>query len=295
MKKIILLSVLAAALPAFADDAPNVQSGTVTATATATVNGKPVEVIKSGEGTLVISGSAAVAEPVVAPAAKATPATGYELRGFFGSGEKLEVSVRVPGSTESKWLKVGKKSGGLLIEKADSRAGTAVLLADGRRLALKLTGESAPAVAEEPKVAEVSDAEKLRRARHERFRAMRENSTPEQQAEFGRVMREKFDALRKEHPELMDPANRENPELRAKMGEAFRANLREAAEAAAKLPGKDGKISPVPEDFNQLLVEEGKDMESRGAEFRGRRSRDNGGNNAPAPTPAASGDSPAGK
>lgn len=262
MKKLLLLSAVVASLPVFAEDAPDARPGTT----------------------------------AVAPVAKPTPASGYELRGFFGSGEKLNVSVRVPGSTESKWLQVGKKSGGLLIEKADSRAGTAVLLADGRRIALKLTGEAAPAVvAEAPKVAELSDADKARQARRERFRAMRENATPEQQAEFGRVLREKFEALRKNSPELMDPANRDNPEMRAKMGEAFRANMREAAEAAAKLPGKDGKVTPVPEDFNQLLIDEGKDMEARGARFRGRGARTEGAPATTATPPPATGDAPADK
>lgn len=209
------------------------------------------------------------AAPVV-PSPKASavsPANGYELRGFFGAGANLEISVRAPGSESSRWLKVGKKSGDLLVEKADPKAGTATLLVAGRRHTLRLAGESAPVAVEETKPEaepELSEADKARKARHARFREMRVNSTPEQQAEFGRVMREKMEAFRNEHPEMMNPANMNDPEKRKAMGEIFRANARAAAEAAAKLPGKDGKIVPVPEDFNRLMIEEGKDMETRG-------------------------------
>ena len=205
-----------------------------------------------------------------------TPASGYELRGFIGLGERAEVSIRTPGSTESKWYKVGKKSGGILVEKADSKAGTATILVDGRKVNLRLAGEekAGPAVGTLEAVdLSPEDAARAaaRKARRERFNAMRENSTPEQQAEFRRVMREKFEEMRKNNPDGMNPENFNDPEKRKRMGETFRANMRAAAEAAAKLPGKDGKITPVPEDFDKLLVEEGKEMEPHVGRFRFRR------------------------
>jgi hypothetical protein len=226
-------------------------------------------------GTLTVTATPVAPAAPVPVAAASSPATGYELRGFFGVGERAEASIRTPGSVESKWYKVGKKSGQVLVEKVDTKAGTAVVLAGGRRLTLKLSGESASATAvvESPKAEEkpeLSDADKARKARQERFRQMRENSTAEQQAEFGRVLREKMEAMRKDNPEMMNPDNFNDPEKRKQMGEVFRANMREAAEAAAKLPGKDGKVAPVPEDFNQLMIDEGKDMEARGGRFRGR-------------------------
>jgi hypothetical protein len=282
MKTLLLTSALfAAVLPAFAEDAvpPSVvSSGTLTISGSGTFASDATkdasgQVTISG-GTLTVTATTVAPATPVAPAASAqSPATGYELRGFFGVGEKAEASIRVPGSVESKWYAVGKKSGSVLVEKVDTKAGTAVIFAGGRRMTLKLSGETAPAAVAEVKAetkAEDSDADKARKARRERFRQMHENSTPEQQAEFGRVIREKMEALRKEHPEMMNRENFNDPEKRKQMGEVMRANMREAAEAASKLPGKDGKISPVPEDFNQLMIDEGKDMEARGGRFGGR-------------------------
>lgn len=79
--------------------------------------------------------------------ARVQSTTTYELRGFYGKGDRLEVSIRDSRDGSSRWLRVGKKSGEFLIEKADAKSGTATLVADGVKKELKLVAEESPPAA----------------------------------------------------------------------------------------------------------------------------------------------------
>ena len=202
---------------------------------------------------------AARAPEAVSPPA-ASSSSGYELRGFFGTGDKLQVSLREPGAAGSKWRVVGKKSGDVLVESADPKAGTAVVLVGGRRLTLKLAAPSnattfvAPAVSKEPSPEEAKAAkEAARKKRRERFEAMHANATPEQMEAFGKVMQERMEVLRKEKPDLFTPEAWGDEGRVRQSHELMIPVMKEAAEAAAKLPGKDGKIAPVDPDFEPMM------------------------------------------
>ena len=86
-----------------------------------------------------------------APSKAVSSESGYELRGFFGSGENLEVSLRKSGDDASRWIKVGQKSGDLLVEKADPKTGIVTLVVKGTRHSLRLAvAIPAPPVDESP-------------------------------------------------------------------------------------------------------------------------------------------------
>ncbi len=195
------------------------------------------------------------------PDSEKPPASGgaYELRGFFGSGENLEVSVRCAGSARSEWLRVGQKNGDLLVEKADPKAGTATLVVDGRHLALRLAGEAPPEilkvtpqiVVEEKK----SSKEEAKAARRAYFESMRANMTADQMAIFSKAMETKMPELVKAHPGLNNDRPPADAEERQKLVARLVPVMHEAAVASSALPGKDGKITPLPANFASMLNE----------------------------------------
>lgn len=199
--------------------------------------------------------------------AKADSDGAYELRGFFGAGENLEVSVRRAGAPQSVWLRVGKKSGDLLVEKADAKTGTATLLAGGRRVVLRLAGESAPAMpvvitATATTTPATASNFKSEAYREKRFEELRAKMSDAQEAEFGRVMMERHAKLRAENPNL----DFHDPKNAGKLLEMRVAMMREASEAAHKLPDKEGNITPVAADFEPLVREHfAAEMEERQA------------------------------
>lgn len=66
----------------------------------------------------------------------------YELRGFFGSGDALEVSIRVGRTDSSMWLRVGERFGNLVVLSADPDRGLVVIETGGIRRTLRLEREA---------------------------------------------------------------------------------------------------------------------------------------------------------
>src|ERR1043165_1957984 len=54
-----------------------------------------------------------------------------ELRGFFGRGESLHVSLWRMDTRDAVWVRVGTKEGRFQIESADPESGSAVVFVDG--------------------------------------------------------------------------------------------------------------------------------------------------------------------
>lgn len=82
---------------------------------------------------------AALTAPAAVVADSGSSATAvYELRGFFGAGDSLEVSIRIGRTDTSYWLKVGERFGNLTVVSADPVAGTVVIDAGGIRRTLRL-------------------------------------------------------------------------------------------------------------------------------------------------------------
>lgn len=153
----------------------------------------------------------------------------YELRGFFGRAGRLEVSIRKSGTQESRWIRVGSPTGDWRVESADAKAGTAVLLADGKRFPLKLvTSEDAPAALTdatgEPLKSWPSQREAMTRA-------------ADREAVIERAKEESLSRLRAAHPEYFKEANLMTPEERRVSRNAFKeidrqnAALRESLSA----------------------------------------------------------------
>ena len=66
----------------------------------------------------------------------------YELRGFFGRGDSLEVSIRLGRTDTSVWVRIGERFGNLLVVAADPDEGTALIEAGGIRSLLRLERET---------------------------------------------------------------------------------------------------------------------------------------------------------
>lgn len=196
------------------------------------------------------------------PARAQEPAQTYELRGFFGNPENLEVSVRKPGAEKSQWLRVGEKADGMVVEKADSQAGTATLRVGNATYNLRLAGQSAStAVAKptepvvEPKKEETKPVKMDAKSREELAKKGKEffdQMTEEQSRAMDEAIREKFESLEKAHPEWKDGPPKDPEALEAALKEVIPI-LREGLEAAAKVPGKDGKPLVVPANLDDML------------------------------------------
>lgn len=74
------------------------------------------------------------------PTGKAVAA--YELRGFFGRDDRLEVSIRFGRTDTSRWLRVGERFGSFVILSADVDEGAVLIEADGIRRTLHLEREA---------------------------------------------------------------------------------------------------------------------------------------------------------
>ena len=194
------------------------------------------------------------------PARAAEAAETYELRGFFGTPDNLEVSVRKPGSEKSQWLRVGEKADGMLVEKADSQAGTATLRVGNATYKLRLMGQSAPtatpaAPVAEPKPEAPKPAKMDAKRREElakKAEAFFDSLTPEQGKAMEAAVREKFEALEKAHPEWKNGGPKTPESIETALKEVTPV-LREGFEAAAKVPGKDGKALVVPDDLDDMI------------------------------------------
>src|SRR6218665_3859232 len=77
--------------------------------------------------------------PVIEKAPENFPLT---LRGFFGKGDKAEISVQDKSSGKSVWLKPGETNAGWKLETADASTGRAVFSQGARRVRVFQAGES---------------------------------------------------------------------------------------------------------------------------------------------------------
>lgn len=66
----------------------------------------------------------------------------YELRGFFGSGQNTEISLRQSGTDKAYWIRIGESQKDIYVEKVDPVAGTAVIVTHGTRYRLRLAAEA---------------------------------------------------------------------------------------------------------------------------------------------------------
>src|ERR1700739_1790517 len=65
----------------------------------------------------------------------------YEIKGIFGTGEDMEVSIAEKDGGKSEWFKVGKKKGDVLLESVDSIKGNAVIRVGKQKYIIKLGSE----------------------------------------------------------------------------------------------------------------------------------------------------------
>lgn len=198
-----------------------------------------------------------------------------ELRGFFGEGPNLQVSLTRPDTRESVWVKVGDKTAKWPVEAADADEGTAEVKFDGMRLHLKMarTGDVG-APSEAPAVVQV--AEVKQEAKPARNGQM---SDAGRTAMFD-AMRKMRDAARKEHPEWYERGKTLTKEQQAAKTAYDKANW-------AKVRAEVAKVSP--EDAASL-PEEPMRGGGRGGRSRGRDGESGTGlqvgNSAPAPSEA---------
>lgn len=186
----------------------------------------------------------------------------YELGGFFGAGDKQEVSLKKRGEASAKWVRVGQKTGDLLVESADPAHGFAIVNIAGARYRLNLRGEKAtplPATGTTRTVTFGSSAKLARpmkpanlspemKAKREKFEAIMSKLTPEQHQHIGQTLAKKMgEALRKNIPGSKNGLSQQ--EMQELSRNAFRDGIREALQ----MPGKDGVPGTVPSDFNDLF------------------------------------------
>lgn len=141
-------------------------------------------------------------------------AAGYELHGFFGDGENLEVSIFKTDTRVSKWV-AADGNDSWKIEEADPENGTVTLLADGLRLRLRLAKEAGTRV----NASAGPDGEPIGNRPNQAVAVAVAESADT------RVNREKerrLDALRSEHPEYFEDPNGMSPEQRRISGNALR-------------------------------------------------------------------------
>ena len=163
-----------------------------------------------------------------------------ELRGFFGEGANLQVSLTRPDTRESVWVKVGDKSAKWPVEAADADAGTAEVKFDGMRLHLKLarTGEASEAPLAAPVVTQV--AEVKQEARPARNGQM---SDAGRTAMFN-AMRANRDAARQAHPEWYDRSKPLTAEQQTAKAAYDKANWAKVRAEVAKVSPEDAAAMP---------------------------------------------------
>lgn len=224
------------------------------------------------------------------PAIEAIPESKeYHLKGFFGSGEETEIALTNNDGEDSGWIRVGTKKGSVRVEEASAETGSAIIRVDGKRWRVNLAKPSDGAGKAKSARANASDAayaalprqekEKIKKAVWEYLARL----TPEQKKAMNKAIAEKMKANRdkmadgrpKPDPEEMKALvakaraeGREGPVVisssdtvlektspDSKHGHLFYA-MAEGLEIAAKVPGADGEIRPLPEYFAQALKED---------------------------------------
>ncbi len=161
-----------------------------------------------------------------------------DLRGFFGSGDSLEVSLSRPDGKESAWCKVGDKSAKWVVDAADPDAGTATVHFDGMLLQLKLARPEPPSFTVTP----AADTEKPAKADRPASRRLSEAGRTAMRA----AMREGFERARKEHPEYFD-GTKLTPEQSKERDDYIRAGMARVRESVAKVSPEDAaQIENMP-------------------------------------------------
>jgi len=147
---------------------------------------------------------------------------GYELRGFFGNGDNLEVSIRKSGTSEARWVPVGGGDGPWRVGAASADDGTATLEADGMRFELTLEKEAVPGASGD---GEFTTGLKLRPQL--KAEVLRMND------EGARVRDEAMAKLRTDHPEYFTDPNSMSDEQRRMASNAINDLNRRLADVPA--------------------------------------------------------------
>lgn len=167
----------------------------------------------------------------------AKPVSGgpLELRGFFGSGDKLEVSLSRADGKESAWVRVGDKTAKWVVDAADPDAGTAEVHFDGVLLHLRLMRP------EEPSLTVVAAEEKKdsSESRRDRRPGGFQNMSQAGREAMHAAMRENFERARREHPEYFDRNVQLTEEQQKARSEYMRAGMAKVREAVAKVSAED--------------------------------------------------------
>ena len=167
----------------------------------------------------------------------------YELRGFFGVGENTEISLRRTVTDKSAWYHLGEKTSGVLVEKADSKTGTATIVVNGVHRTLHLAGETAPETTEEKHL-------RYAKALNDYYSQWDSDGRERMSKVIGESFRTGMGELLKSHPEYLNNGGFDTPEAKAEI-----MNLMKQAVLAAtsNTPTKDGVIPRRPENFEAML------------------------------------------
>lgn len=167
-----------------------------------------------------------------------------ELRGFFGAGADLHASVVRTDTKEARWLRLGDNSGNWTLESADPAAGVADVRFDGMRIHLVLIrpeepkAEIAAAKTEEPK-----NEKRSENSRSGRFGSL----SPEARDTFRKLMAERMNAARTEHPEYFDGSKLSEEQTRARH-DYIRDTFDKVREEVARKYPQDAAAMLVPRD-----------------------------------------------
>lgn len=160
--------------------------------------------------------------------ARAVTGGPLELRGFFGSGKDLEVSITRTDTKEASWVKIGDTASKWVVESADPEAGTAEVRFEGQRLHLSLArAETGSVSAPAPEVKVEEPENRARRPQSGRM-------SSEARDAMRTAMRANMEAARKEHPEYFDGSKLTDEQQKART-EYFRAGFEKMREAVAKV------------------------------------------------------------
>lgn len=221
-----------------------------------------------------------------------------ELRGFYGSGKDLMVSLTRVETGESAWVKVGDKNAKWPVEAADVDDGTADVKFDNMKLRLKLarageTGEAQPAA---PTAAAVQVAEPVKKeVKKSGFGAL----SAEGRTAMQTAMKQAREAAHAAHPEFYDRSKPLTAEQQAAKAELEKANWAKVRAEVGKVSAEDAAALPeAPFSRGDRGNNGGNNSGGRGGNSgnRGGRSRGSSGssdgvglqvgNSAPAPSEA---------
>lgn len=173
-----------------------------------------------------------------------------ELRGFFGAGASLEVSLMRAGTAESVWVRVADKDAKWFVEAADPVAGTADVRYDGMVLRLKLAlPESGDMTMKAPEAKEA--AQDQRRPRRGGWADL----SPASREILVKAMRDSMESLRKSNPEYFD-GSALSDEQRKSFAAVREANFAKVREEVAKVAPNDlAKLDALHARMNERFNE----------------------------------------